>query len=410
MSDPQKPDFPPPGADPAPPAGAGDAMVSGEVLGASAERSALRSGTGLALSGGGFRASLFGLGSLWRLNELGWLGSLRRITSVSGGSLTAGVLAARWRELNFDAAGRAANFPEIVAGPLRQFCARTLDWKAILCGLIPFVTAAGVARHAYERRLVRLANGEVARLGDLPAPDSGPDFIFYATCLQTGSSFRFSREGLSDWKLGRLPRLDITLGTALAASAAFPPFLSPLKLKTDSSAWVGRPKILDLDTAQRICARLLLGDGGIYDNMGIEALWRSMERVLVSDAGAPFAYIASPGTSWPGQLGHVRDILIEQTRALRRRMLIGDLQENRYTGAYWGIHTRIGEYAATPPLCVDGAVTQSLAAISTRLKALDARTQERLINWGYALADAAIRTHVDPAVSRGSFPYPANAL
>jgi NTE family protein len=200
------------------------------------------------------------------------------------------------------------------------------------------------------------------------------------------------------------------LGTALAASAAFPPFLSPLRLETDSNKWVERPKIRDLHDARRICARLLLGDGGIYDNMGIEALWRSMERVLVSDAGAPFAYIASPWTDWPSQLGRVRDILIEQTRALRRRMLIGDLQENRYTGVYWGIHTRIGEYSATPPLCVDGALTQSLATISTRLKALDARTQERLINWGYALADAAIRTHVDTAIPRGNFPYPANAL
>ena len=126
--------------------------------------------------------------------------SLRRLTSVSGGSLTAGVLAARWRELDFDGAGRAVNFAEVVANPLREFCSRTLDWKAILCGLIPFVSAAGVARRAYERRLVRLADGEVARLGDLPAAQSGPEFIFYATCLQTGSSFRFSRDGLYDWK------------------------------------------------------------------------------------------------------------------------------------------------------------------------------------------------------------------
>lgn len=409
MSESTTPSLPLLAAEPAS-VGTGEAMVAGEVLGPGVERSAFRSGTGLALSGGGFRASLFGLGSLWRLNELGWLGSLRRITSVSGGSLTAGVLAARWRELNFDAAGRAVNFPQVVAGPLRDFCSQTLDWKAVLCGLIPFVSAAGVARHAYERRLTRLANGEVARLADLPAPDGGPDFIFYATCLQTGSSFRFSREGLYDWKLGRLPRLDITLGTALAASAAFPPFLSPLRLETDSSKWIERPKIRDLENAKRICARLLLGDGGIYDNMGVEALWRSMERVLVSDAGAPFSFLVSPRTNWPSQLGRVRDILIEQTRALRRRMLMGDLHENRYSGVYWGIHTRIGEYAAAAPLCVDGAVTQSLGAISTRLKALDARTQERLINWGYALADAAIRAHVDTSISVGRFPYPANAL
>ena len=38
---------------------------------------------GLALSGGGYRATLFSLGSLWRLNDAGLLGKLDRITSVS---------------------------------------------------------------------------------------------------------------------------------------------------------------------------------------------------------------------------------------------------------------------------------------------------------------------------------------
>lgn len=387
-----------------------DTMASAQVLGSVPEPSASRSGTGLALSGGGYRAALFGLGSLWRLNDLGWLKSLSRVTSVSGGSLTAGVLAARWRELDFDAAGCAVNFPEVIAGRLREFCSRTLDWKAVLYGLIPFVSAAGVARRAYDRRLVKLADGRVARLADLPDPGNGPDFIFYATCLQTGSSFRFSRDGLYDWKLGRLPRADVTLGTALAASAAFPPFLAPLRLRTDAAKWIERPKIRDLDNAQRIRARLALGDGGIYDNMGIEAIWRSMERVLVSDAGAPFAYIDRPRANWPSQLGRVRDILIEQTRALRKRMLVGELQEKRYSGVYWGINTRIDEYAAKPALCIDGPLTHSLAGISTRLKALDAPTQERLTNWGYALADAAIRSHVDTSIPRGRFPYPANAL
>jgi len=387
-----------------------EARALSTISGPRSEWFAPRSGIGLALSGGGFRASLFGLGSLWRLNDLGWLKSLRRIASVSGGSLTAGVLATRWGELRFDSAGRATNFEEVIVGRLRAFCSKTIDRKAILCGLIPFVSAAQVARRAYERRLVKLADGRAARLGDLPAAGTGPDFVFYATCLQTGSSFRFSGEGLYDWKLGRLARLDISLGTALAASAAFPPFLSPLRLRTDPTQWIGRPHIRDFANADRICSRLRLSDGGIYDNMGIEALWKSMDRVLVSDAGAPFAFVPRPWTNWPSQLGRVRDILIEQTRALRKRMLIRDLQTKHYSGVYWGINTRIGDYTATPTLCADCETTQSLARISTRLKALDVWTQDKLINWGYALADAAIRTHVDPQVSCGQFPYPKNAF
>ncbi len=369
-----------------------------------------RSGTGLALSGGGFRAALFGLGSLWRLNELGWLQSLRRITSVSGGSLTAGVLAARWNELAFDSTGRATNFEEMVSVRLRQFCSRTLDRKAILSGLIPFVSAAGTARRAYERDLVRLADGHIARLSDLPAAGTGPDFVFFATCFQTGSSFRFSREGLYDWKLGRCPDVSSTLGTALAASAAFPPFLSPLLLSTDPARWVDGPHVKGFTNAARICAQLRLGDGGIYDNMGTEGLWKSMERVLISDAGAPFAFIPRPWMDWPSQLGRTRDILIDQTRALRKRMLVRELESGRYSGAYWGIHTSIGDYTASPLLCKDSDTTQGLARIGTRLRALDASVQEQLINWGYALADAAIRSYVDPSIPLGRFPYPKHAI
>jgi NTE family protein len=60
---------------------------------------ALRPGVALALSGGGFRATLFHIGALIRLNELGQLATLDRISSVSGGSITAGMLACRWEAL-----------------------------------------------------------------------------------------------------------------------------------------------------------------------------------------------------------------------------------------------------------------------------------------------------------------------
>lgn len=51
----------------------------------------LQPGIGLALAGGGFRATLFHCGTLWRLNELGYLQKLDRVSSVSAGSITAGV-------------------------------------------------------------------------------------------------------------------------------------------------------------------------------------------------------------------------------------------------------------------------------------------------------------------------------
>ncbi len=42
-------------------------------------------GVALCLSGGGYRAMLFHLGAIIRLNELGGLKTLARVSSVSGG-------------------------------------------------------------------------------------------------------------------------------------------------------------------------------------------------------------------------------------------------------------------------------------------------------------------------------------
>ena len=71
-------------------------------------------GTALCLSGGGYRAMLFHLGAVWRLNEAGLLPTLERVSSVSGGSITAGVLGQSWADLRFDATGVAAAFSELV--------------------------------------------------------------------------------------------------------------------------------------------------------------------------------------------------------------------------------------------------------------------------------------------------------
>src|SRR3954453_15117338 len=76
-----------------------------------------RSGPALCLSGGGFRATIFHLGALRRLNELGALPRLEVITSVSGGSITNGMLATGWSRLTPGADGSFTNFEEEVARP-----------------------------------------------------------------------------------------------------------------------------------------------------------------------------------------------------------------------------------------------------------------------------------------------------
>jgi NTE family protein len=52
-----------------------------------------------------------------------------------------------------------------------------------------------------------------------------------------------------------------------------------------------------------------------------------------------------------------------------------------------------------------------LAAQATRLAALPQQRQQRLINWGYAVCDAAMRAYVDTNLpAPAGFPYPAQGV
>jgi NTE family protein len=340
---------------------------------------------GLALSGGGFRATLFSLGTLWRLNDAGLLGKLDRITSVSGGSILAGILASRWASLQFSD-GSAANFAELIAKPTMSFCAKTIDIGAGIAGLlVPFKTAADFLAKRYANDLF----GPMT-MKSLPAASLGgnPKFIFYATNMQTGRSFRFRQDMIADYMLGVNRTADMPLSSVVAASSAFPPIFSPIVLKTDPAAWAEGRELPNLESMRK---RILLADGGVYDNMGLESLVDNVDIVLISDAGAPFEIKEKPPEDYVFQLGRVRDILIDQTRALRKRWLLAEFEAGRKTGAYWGIGTRMSAYGAVPRMTSDSTVTDELDQIPTRLGAFSAERQGQLINWGYALCDVSLR-------------------
>lgn len=348
---------------------------------------------GLALSGGGYRATLFGLGSLWRLNDAGILGKLDRVTSVSGGSIVAGVLAHRWHKLVF-ADGKAVNFVAEIAKPVQAFCEETIDVGAGLKGLItPFKSAGDFLRDKYAQRL--FGRTTMRELPDA-AQAGNPRFIFYATNMQTGRSFRFRQDMLADYMLGVCRETDVTLAFAVAASSAFPPVFSPLALESDPATWT---KGSDLPNLERLRETIVLADGGVYDNMGLESLVDNADIVLVSDAGARMEIEEDPAEDYLGQLGRVRDILIDQTRALRKRWLIAEFEAQRKRGAYWGIGTRIEEYGDADFPFKDTTVTDDLAKVPTRLAKFDDDVRGRLVNWGYALCDVALRTRAKLSVA-----------
>jgi NTE family protein len=80
-------------------------------------------------------------------------------------------------------------------------------------------------------------------------------------------------------------------------------------------------------------------------------------------------------------------------------------------GAYWGIRTDIANYQLPATLPCPFESTLELSRVDTRLKRLDDQTQERLINWGYAVCDAALRKHVVTGLGvPQAFPYPASGV
>jgi NTE family protein len=355
-------------------------------------------GVGLCLSGGGYRAMLFHVGSLWRLNQAAYLPKLDRVSSVSGGSITAAVLASRWGQLNFNANPVASDddFKAAVADPLRAFAGRTIDVPAVLLGtLIPGLTINGRLARSYRKLFDR------ETLRDLPPR---PEFVFDATSLQSGDLWRFSSRTEGDWRVGTRQTPDTDLARVVGASSAFPPILSPARFSFLPGALNGGGD--DEVNSPPYTTKVVLSDGGVYDNLGLEAVWTRFTQVLISDAGGHMGNARSPSSFWPLQLLRVLSVIDNQVRDLRKRQAVVSFIDGHRTGAYWGIRSHVLDFGLSDPIArpSDDAV-KALAGVSTRLKSLDDRLQKRLINWGYVICDTALRAHVDPSQPAGRLPY-----
>ena len=355
-------------------------------------------GIALCLSGGGYRAMLFHLGALWRLNDLGYLPRLDRVSSVSGGSITAGLLGFVWGELAFDAAGRAAHFQEKVVAPIRNLAGHTIDAKAVLSGVLLPGSINDKLVDAYQRYL--FAGGT---LQDLP---DRPRFVINAANVQSGALWRFSKPYMRDYKVGEVRNPLVTLAQAVAASSAFPPFLSPARLTVDPESY--SPPTDETLHREPFLSEVVLTDGGVYDNLGLETAWKGFRTVIASNGGGQLQPDEDPHSDWARHILRVVQLIDNQVRSLRKRQLVDHYLRGTRRGAYFSIRGDIADYPAPDTLDCPFARTLLLAETPTRLKRMEDGLQERLINWGYALGDAGMRTWVDPTlpVPEG-FPYPA---
>jgi len=162
--------------------------------------------------------------------------------------------------------------------------------------------------------------------------------------------------------------------------------------------------------------RVILSDGGVYDNLGLETVWKRYKTILVSDGGGQMKPDASPARDWIFHGLRTTELIDNQVRSLRKRQVVGSFQlfdgadpKIVRRGAYWRIGGRIKRYRSAGTLPCPYQQTVELAKTPTRLQALEGVLQERLINWGYALCDAAVRSWLDEAKHKPGpyrFPYP----
>ncbi len=348
-----------------------------------------RQGIGLCLSGGGYRATLFHLGALRRLNELGVLSDsrLRTISSVSGGSITAAHLATA---VEWPLTAPVPDWDARVAEPLRAFTRRNIRTLPVLKRFLPWnwlreSTGVEALAAAYERHLT-------PRM--LPTLPERPAFVLCATDMAFGANWEFQKASMGDYQVGYVESpANWPLARAVAASACFPPVFNPLPIqKTVGRFTGGKCEREDPETWRAALEDLRLTDGGNYDNMGTEPVWKNHAIVLVSDAGGLFNFSSDRDFIWRVQ--RYQAIQEAQARALRRRWLISNFLNNVMDGAYWGIGTAPGRYSPGAVGYSKLFAKQIIATIRTDLDAFSDAEAAILQNHGYLLADTAVRTHV----------------
>ena len=311
------------------------------------------------------------------------------------------MLGLKWNELSFEPGNIEKDFVPTVVELLRQLARKTIDADAIVLGaLLPGRISERVAS-AYDANLFHGAT--------LQALPDKPRFVINATNVQSGVLWRFMKPYMRDYRVGEVKHPTVLLAQAVAASSAFPPALSPFELQLDPSKFTPNSG-LDLQR-EPFTSRVILTDGGVYDNLGLETAWKRYETILVSDAGGKTQAEEEPKNDWARHSYRVLNLIDNQVRALRKRQTIDSFKSGARKGAYWGIRTNIADYQLPDALDCPFERTLALAETPTRLKRMDDRLQEQLINWGYAVCDAALRRHVDPSLKKPpAFPYPASAV
>ena len=238
---------------------------------------------GLALSGGGYRAAAFHLGTLHYLHRVGLLKQLRMLSTVSGGTFVGAKYAVSLADKvpfldffrDFYVFLQDTDLVKLVAERIGR------NRGGVPSRRYDLITAA--AQTYAETFLKDPQTGQSYLFAKILDANFGLEEIsFNTTEFRHGKAFRFRRSGNPlAWVGNRylaIPPAEagsLRLADIVAASSCFPGGFEPLAFP-DDFVWPGgkipaavREIFADADGQPRPVA---LMDGGVYDNQGIESL------------------------------------------------------------------------------------------------------------------------------------------
>jgi NTE family protein len=299
-------------------------------------------------------------------------------------------------------------FDDEIATPLRDFCRNDIRTSAVLKRFLPWNwPRPGTSIEALAHRLASGPAG-LRRLSQLP---ERPRFVFCSTDLVFRDQWTFDagRRKIGSDKAGFAALTDHwTIARAAAASGCFPIAFAAMRVPYEPTR---RPGTYDGPDRESLLRKLQVTDGGLFDNMAIEPIWRDHRAVLASDASPSFSY----APRWFGQLWlalRYPVTLLEQGVDIRKRWLVSSFMRGDLEGSYWGIASEPANYdfdrdAYDPPLCVysERLIRDVISQIRIDFDAFSKPEIAVLENHGYLLTEIAVRRHAAELVD-GPWPRP----
>jgi NTE family protein len=366
----------------------------------------------LALSGGGFRATVFHLGVLARLAEENKLEEVDFLSTNSGGTLCAGLVFTladtRWPS--------SGEYLDTVLPEARRLLTTKDLQRAMIFRFLGTFWTVLETRADDLSAMMRKHWGIEASLRDLP---ENPRWMINATCHETGMNWRFERFRMGDYVYGYSDDTDLALSDAMAASAGFPGLVGPLVLDATQRTWynyvdvaatgdsgnddANQPPQRTRQTIRPAFPKVHLWDGGIYDNHGLEALhnfdtgWREgVDFLVVSDAaGRPGPEPYRRGVR--ALLRICTDITLNQIRSLRARAVLERMRNHEDKGAFLQtgntcaeVLTAAGKTDEIPQLCpgcLSAEAATQAAEMPTVIRKLTDQEFALLFRHGFEVAD-----------------------